>query len=126
MKKIKVFGPNCWMIFVVFALIMPAVPHGADAYIDHETAVLRILNKAAGKAQNLRVPVGYSVNHEKLNIAVRSCKQTDPFDAENHFAFVEIFDGNANQIFGGWMNKNEPGNNPLQNPDYDVWLINCE
>ncbi len=98
----------------------------AVAYTDKTTAVLRVLNKAAGKAQTIRIPVNYSVDFEKLNISVRSCKQTDPFDAENFFAFVEIEETNLGQIFGGWMNRNEPGKNPLQNPDYDVWLVTCE
>lgn len=119
MKKIVKF-------LSVFVLCSAALPNHADAYIDHGTAVLRILNKAAGKAQTVRAPVGYSVSFEKLNIGVRACKQSDPFDAENYYAFVEIFDATSDQIFGGWMNRNEPGNNPLQNPDYDVWLVGCE
>ena len=113
-------------ILSVFVLCGTALFGRADAYIDHGTAVLRVLNKAAGKTQTVRVPVRYSVNFEKLNIGVRACKQTDPFDAENYFAFVEITENADNQIFGGWMNRNEPGNNPLQNPDYDVWLVGCE
>ena len=113
-------------IFAVMVLVVFGVPRVAYSYMDHSTAVLRVLNKAAGKARTIRVPVDYSVDFEKLNIAVRSCKQTDPFEAENYFAFVEISEANAGQIFGGWMNKNEPGRNPLQNPDYDVWLIMCE
>lgn len=113
-------------ILAICGLCAVAVMGRADAYIDHQTAVVRVLNKAAGKAQTVRVPVGYSVSFEKLGIGARACKQTDPFDAENYFAFIEIFDTNANQVFGGWMNRNEPGNNPLQNPDYDVWLVSCE
>ena len=113
-------------ILSVFVLIGVTTFGCANAYIDHQTAVVRVLNKAAGKTQVVRVPVGYSVSFEKLNIGARTCKQTDPFDAENYFAFIEIFDAGSDQIFGGWMNRNEPGNNPLQNPDYDVWLVNCE
>ena len=113
-------------ILPVFVLCGTVIFGHADAYIDHQTAVVRVLNKAAGKAQTVRVPVGYSVSFEKLGITARACKQTDPFDAENYFAFLEILDAGADQVFGGWMNRNEPGNNPLQNPDYDVWLVNCE
>ena len=113
-------------ILTVFALCMPVLLPAAHAYIDHSTAVVRILNKAAGKTQTVRIPVGHSVDFEKLNVGVRACKQADPFDAENYFAFVEIVDSNDTQIFGGWMNRNEPGQNPLQSPDYDVWLVSCE
>ena len=40
------------------------------------------------------------------------------------FAFIEIFD-DKDQVFGGWMTRNEPGQNPLQHSDYDVWLVKC-
>ena len=96
----------------------------ANAYIEKTNAVIRILNKDAGKVVEQTVPVGQSINFEKLNINVRNCKQSDPFDAEDYFAFIEIFDG-ENQVFGGWMTKNDPGQNPLQHPDYDVWLVKC-
>ena len=107
-------------------LLFLSVPRTAYSYTDKNTAILRILNKAAGKTQTVRVPVGYTVEFEKLTLSVRSCKQTDPFDAENYFAFIEISTSAQGQIFGGWMNRNEPGKNPLQNPDWDVWLVNCE
>lgn len=111
--------------FVLFILTLSIVPRGADAYIDRNTAVLRVLNKAAGKTQVVRIPVGNTIKIEKLDITVRACKQSDPFDAENHFSFVEVFN-NSDQIFGGWMNRNEPGNNPMESPDWDIWLNGCE
>ena len=98
----------------------------ANAYIDKENAVIKIMNKAAGKTQMVNLPVGQNTMFEKLNIIVRSCKQNDPFDAENFFAFVEIEKNTEGKIFSGWMNANEPGENPLQNADYDVWLVKCE
>ena len=98
----------------------------ADAYIEKGTAVLRVMNKAAGKAQVVPISVGKTVNYESLTIIVRNCKQSDPFDAENFFAFVEVYTKNDNRIFSGWMNRNEPGQNPLQNDTFDVWLEKCE
>ena len=98
----------------------------ANAYIDKENAVIKIMNKAAGKVQTVNLPIGQNTAFEKLNIMVRACKQNDPFDAENFFAFVEIEKNTEGKIFSGWMNANEPGNNPLQNADYDVWLVKCE
>ncbi len=97
----------------------------ADAYVDRTVATLRIMNKAAGKVQTVSIPVGQSAKFEKLDIFVRSCKQTDPFDAEDFFAFLEISNSDG-RIFSNWMSHNEPGDNPLQNADYDVWLVKCE
>ncbi|MFQ6760398.1 MAG: DUF2155 domain-containing protein [Alphaproteobacteria bacterium] len=112
--------------FILLLVVCGAMPQCADAYIDHNVAVLRVLNKAAGKVQTVRAPVGNTVQYDKLTMLVRACKQSDPFDAENHFAFVEIFNSASEQIYGGWMNRNEPGQNPIESPDWDIWLGGCE
>lgn len=105
----------------LMALILPVT---ANAYVPRDTAVIRIMNKAAGKVRTINVPVGRSAEFEKLNLVVRSCQQTDPFQAEDFFMFIEI--SQNTKIFSGWMSRNEPGANPLQHPDYDVWLVRCE
>ena len=62
----------------------------AFAYIEKDIAVLRVMNKAAGKTQIVPSAVNKTTQYDGLNIIVRNCKQSDPFDAENYFAFVEI------------------------------------
>lgn len=84
------------------------------------------MNKAAGKTQTISAPIEQIVEFEKLNILVRACKQSDPFEAENFYAFVEISKNNDTRFFSNWMDRNNPGKNPVQNPDYDVWLVRCE
>lgn len=96
------------------------------AYVDKGNAVVRVMDKAAGKTQIVSLPVNKTVHYDGLTLITRSCKQSDPFDAENHFAFLEIYTKSDNRIFSGWMNRNEPGQNPLQNDAYDVWLEKCE
>lgn len=98
----------------------------AYAYIDRTNAVITILDKTSGKTHMMTVPVGYDSKYDKLNFIVRACKQTDPFVAENAYMFIEISTASDGKIFGGWMNKNAPGENPLQNADYDMWLVRCE
>ena len=98
---------------------------GANAYVERDVATVRIMNKAAGKTQTLEIPVGRTVEFEKLTMTARSCKQTDPFQAENYFMFIEVAKSGDGDIFSGWMNKNEPGDNPLQDADYDLWLVGC-
>ena len=110
------------LIAVLFA-VMPVV---ANAFVDKKSAVVRVMNKDAGKVQEFVIPVGQEMNFEKLNIKIYACKQTDPFDAENFFAFVEVAEYEKEKIFSNWMNRNEPGENPLQHPDYDLWLVKCE
>lgn len=107
-------------------LLICLFPVVSGAYVERDNAVVRIMSKDAGKVQEHVIPVGAGMQFEKLQIDIRSCKQSDPFQAENYFAFIEIVESNKGQIFGGWMNRNEPGQNPLQHPDYDLWLVRCE
>ena len=111
------------LLFVFLATFMFAV--NANAYIDRGVAVVDVLDKTSGKNHIWNVPVNQDTPYEKLNLLVRACKQTDPFAPENAFMFIEISQSN-NIIFSGWMNKNEPGENPLQNADFDIWLVRCE
>ena len=117
MKKLFLFG----LILAVFGAARPA-----DAYVDRQTAVVRIMNKAAGKVQTVALPVGVPTQFEKLDMVVRSCKQTDPFDAQDFYMFIEINKSDEGKIYSGWTSANEPGDNPVQNADYDLWLVRCE
>lgn len=113
------------LCFVLTPLFLLSV-HPAFAYIEKDTAVVRVMNKAAGKTKTVSIKVGSTVQYDGLNLVIRNCKQSDPFDAENFFAFVEIYTKADKRIFSGWMNRNEPGQNPLQDDTYDVWLEKCE
>lgn len=111
-------------LFITPLFLLSVSP--AFAYIEKDTAVLRVMNKAAGKTYVLPVRVGKTIQYEGLNVTVKTCKQSDPFDAENFFAFLEIYTKTDGRIFSGWMNRNEPGQNPLQDATYDAWLEKCE
>ncbi|MBE6460035.1 MAG: DUF2155 domain-containing protein [Alphaproteobacteria bacterium] len=111
---------------VAFLMIVCALPDVAMAYINRDIANIRVMNKAAGKTYSIDIPVGNSAQFEKLNITVHTCKQSDPFDAEDYFAFLEISTSADGTIFSNWMSRNEPGVRPLQNADYDVWLVGCK
>jgi len=112
-------------ILIIFVACF--VPVLAGAYTNRNTATIQVMDKAAGKTQTLTIPVGQGVVFEKLTITVRTCKQSDPFKAENFYAFVEISKvADGAKIYGNWMDRNNPGRNPLQNPDYDAWLVKCE
>lgn len=119
MKKQIVFG-------IFLGLGLGGLFSPANAYVNRDNAVIRIMNKAAGKTQTMTIPVGQEVQFEKLNIIVRACKQTDPFQAEDFFAFTEVSNTTDGLIFSNWLSRNEPGINPVQNADYDVWLVKCE
>ncbi len=110
-------------LFVIFC--SPNLFAAENVFIDRNTAVIRFMNKAAGKTHTASLPVARRSEIEKLSVVVRACKQTGPYMAENFYMFVEI-EKNGKKIFSGWMDRNEPGDNPLQDADYDLWLIKCE
>jgi len=115
-----------WLFAPCFSVLVFCETAHAE-FTEKNVAVVQILNKAAGKTQNIDIPVGQTVSFEKLNITVRSCKQTAPFEAENFYAFIEISKTtDSTKIFSNWMDRNNPGRQPVQNPDYDIWLARCE
>lgn len=118
MKFKFAFFSICWFVLGV-------VPCSVHAYVNRDVAILGVMNKAAGKVQNISVPVGETVNFEKVAILVRTCKQTDPFDAQDFFAFIEVSKTGEGKIFSNWLSHNEPGYNTVQNSDYDIWLVGC-
>ena len=111
--------------FGVVPLFLLSYTH-AFAYIEQDNAIIRVMDKASGKTKILPIKVGNTVQHDGLTIIARNCKKTDSFDAENFFVFLEIYTKADGRIFSGWMNRNEPGQNPLQDDTYDVWVEKCE
>ena len=129
MKKInKYFIKISILLFAVHCglfLSTNSFAEDKEEFVNKDTAVVRVMNKAAGKAQTISLTVGRTTQVEKLSVRVRACKQTAPYTAENFYMFAEI-KKNGNQVFSGWMDRNEPGDNPLQDSDYDLWLLRCE
>lgn len=119
--------PSMKKVFLILLGLVAAFQTvNAFAYVEKQTAIVRVMNKAAGRAQTVTLPVGQTAEFEKLNITVRACKQTDPFQPEDFVAFIEITKNSDSKIFSGWSSRNEPGDNPLQDADYDLWLVKCE
>lgn len=96
------------------------------AYVEKNTAIVRVLNKAACVTQTVNLPVGEMVGFEKINILARTCKQADSSETDNFYAFVEITKSDGTKFFSNWMDRDAPGKNPVENADYDVWLVSCE
>ncbi len=113
----------CALLSVNFALFFSI---NANAFIEKNNATVRIMNKAAGQVQTITLPVGVATDFEKLNITIQTCKQTDAFEPLDFWMFAQVAKNSDGEIFSGWMNRNDPGDNPLQDADYDLWLIKCE
>ena len=53
---------NIFKILIISSLMCISLPEKADAYIDKSIAIVRVMNKAAGKVQTLTLPVGESTD----------------------------------------------------------------
>ncbi|MCL2369330.1 MAG: DUF2155 domain-containing protein [Alphaproteobacteria bacterium] len=110
------------VFFVLFAVA--SVATSSDEFIENQIAVVRVLHKPSVRVSVHEIPVGRDFAFSRLGMTVRACMTTQPFMAEDHFMFIEIARAN-NRIFSGWMTASAPGDNPLQDSEYDVWLVEC-
>jgi hypothetical protein len=112
---------------------------------------LRALDKITGNSRDLSAKVGDSLNFGRLRVTVRACYQSDPREAPESAAFLEVRavptapkDGSSAKptntstmnkgpqpigedglLFSGWMYASSPGISALEHPTYDVWVISC-
>jgi len=116
----------CALLSIIFFSInsLAANVNNPNDFIEKEVAVIRIINKASTRVTEHTLRVGQDFSFSKLGITVRACMTTQPFAAHDDFMFVEIAKDDR-RIFSGWMTASAPGDNPLQDNEYDVWLVSC-
>ena len=94
-------------------------------------AVLGILNKRNGITKDVALHPGQSVRWKDLLVRLRACETTASWEAEKLTgAFVQVDvqkpDKQWSRIFSGWLYKESPSLNVVENPLYDVWPKSCE
>jgi hypothetical protein len=94
-------------------------------------AVLGLLNKRNGKSQDLTLRPGQAVRISDAVVRLRACEETAPWEQDHYTgAFVQLdvqqFDKSWRRVFSGWLYKERPGLNVVQNPIYDVWTKSCK
>lgn len=108
-----------------------AVPAGvALSGEEPRKAVIRVLDKITMRLREYELDMDQSVRFGVIDIRVRTCSATPPYERPENTAFLQIDEqrpGRARQrIFSGWMYGSTPSLNPLQHPIYDVWVIKCK
>ena len=93
-------------------------------------AVLGILNKRNGIVQNVALHPGQSVRWKDVVVRLRACETSAPWEEEKLTgAFVQIDvqrpDKRVERVFSGWLYKESPSLNVVENPVYDVWPKSC-
>ncbi len=93
-------------------------------------AVLGLLNKRNGVAQDVILKPGQAARVGDVIIRLRACEQTAPWEPEQSTgAFVQVdvlqLDKSWRRVFSGWLFKERPAANVVQHPIYDVWTKSC-
>ncbi len=109
-------------IFFLFSL-------GVNAEnIEKKFASLKLLNKTTNKVSQKDILVNSIINWETLNIEVLYCASTPPNEIPEDYVLIDVYDKINNEnvnIYKGWMISSSPDVTPLENPIYDLWLLDC-
>jgi len=107
---------------------------GAGAAQAATIAVLQGLDKTTARVSRFDAPVDQSVKFGTLVITVKACVKAPPEEPPNTAAFLEIDkvqpgEGNAvvsKQVFSGWMFAASPAISALEDPIYDINVLDCK
>ena len=116
---------------IVAAAALAVAPIAAHA---NTIAVLQGLDKTTARVSKFDAPVDQSVRFGTLVITVRACVKKPPEEEPNTAAFLivdEVRPGNASsvetkRVFSGWMFASSPAISALEDPIYDVNVLDCK
>lgn len=110
----------------------PAAPPlaKADTPMAERVAVIGVLNKRDGTSRDLTMRPGEAKRVGPLIVRLRACDQTADWEPEQLTgAFIQAdlhgTDGQWRRIFSGWLYKESPSLNVVENPYWDVWPKSC-
>ena len=96
--------------------------------IEKKYASFKLLNKTTNKVSTKDVLVSSKISWETLNIEVLYCGSTPPTEIPEDYVLIDVYDTINNEninIYKGWMISSSPDVTPLENPIYDLWLVDC-
>lgn len=107
---------------------------GTGAAPAETVAVLQGLDKTTARVSRFDAPIDKSVRFGTLVITARACIKRPPEDPPESAAFLEIDEvrpGDATsvvsrRVFSGWMFASSPAVSALEDPIYDVNVLDCK
>ena len=96
--------------------------------IEKKYASFKLLNKTTNKVSTKDILVSSKISWETLNIEVLYCGSTPPTEIPEDYVLIDVHDTINNEninIYKGWMISSSPDVTSLQNPIYDLWLVDC-
>jgi hypothetical protein len=106
----------------------PLVTEGTP--MGERVAVLGLLNKRNGESRDVTLRPGQAIRIGDVVLRLRACETTAPWeDQKLTGAFVQTDmrgrDGAWRRVFSGWLFKESPSLNAVEDPVYDVWPKSC-
>jgi hypothetical protein len=101
-----------------------------DTPMAERIATIGLLNKRNGLWRDLTMKPGEAVRIGDIIIRLKACETTAPWEVEQLTgAFVQLAiygrDDKWRRVFSGWLFKESPSLNVVENPVYDVWTKAC-
>ena len=114
------------LIRVTFFFLLPLTVSAET--IEKKYASFKLLNKTTNKVSTKDILVSSKILWETLNIEVLYCGSTPPTEIPEDYVLIDVYDTINNEntnIYKGWMISSSPDVTPLENPIYDLWLVDC-
>jgi len=96
-------------------------------------AVLQGLDKTTARVSTFDAPVDQTVHFGTLSITVKACVKHPPEETPESSAFLIIDEVRAGgvqmqtkQVFSGWMFASSPAVSAMEDPIYDVTVLDCK
>lgn len=106
-----------------------AGPATARPTIENRTVVLQGLDKITARINSFKAEIGKTTKFGSLEITPSACYSASPTEPPESAAFLKIAEVDADKaertVFSGWMFASSPGLSALEDPIYDVWVLNC-
>ena len=114
------------LIRVTFFFLLPLTVSAET--IEKKYASFKLLNKTTNKVSTKDILVSSKISWETLNIEVLYCGSSPPTEIPEDYVLIDVYDTINNEntnIYKGWMISSSPDVTSLQNPIYDLWLVDC-
>ena len=114
------------LIRVTFFFLLPLTVSAET--IEKKYASFKLLNKTTNKVSTKDILVSSKISWETLNIEVLYCGSTPPTEIPEDYVLIDVYDTINNEntnVYKCWMISSSPDVTPLENPIYDLWLVDC-
>ena len=112
------------------ALALTLGSSGAALAAPMQIVVLGGLDKVTAHVSTFEVPVGKTVTFGALQITARACDKHPPEETPESAAFLVVVEARPGEsplmLFSGWMFASSPALSAMDNPIYDLWVLDCK